>query len=550
MWFNFFRVAQRPTVSPLLFNIIVALVITFFQNVIYFKKVAQLVDLSLGYNLLFFFSMSVTLLFALNLLFSVILLPYLRKPIVIVLFACDALAEYFMQTYGILIDRGMIQNTFGTTVAESLALLTPRLVLFFIIFGLFPSLLVMWIKVKPVAFSWQNVGIHILNILISLCMIALMATFFYKDYASLMRNNQQLIKHLVPSNMLIGGYSFYKHDLARKMPFVERGQDAYKAPAIHDNNKKNLVILVVGETARAQNFSLGGYGRLTNPKLAADDVIYFPNTSSCGTATAVSVPCMFSGMTREHYDGEKIANQSNVLDIIQRAQIDVLWRENDGGCKGICARLMTEDLSTWDLPGACSKGVCLDEAILYNLGKYIDARTNDTVIVLHTIGSHGPSYYQRYPPNVAVFKPTCDTDEIQNCTNQALMNTYDNTVVYTDDVLAKTIKLLQAHHDKFNTAMVYLSDHGESLGENGIYLHGMPYAVAPVQQTHIPMLMWLSPDYIKAHAVREECLRDRAMRLSYSQDNLFSTLLGLVDVKTQLYQPERDVLQPCRDTQH
>lgn len=549
MWFNIAKVAPRPTVSPWLFNITVALVITFFQNVIYFKKVTQLIDLSVGYNLLFFFSMPVTLLFALNLLFSVILLPYIRKPIVIVLFLCDAMAQYFMQSYGILIDRGMIQNTFDTTMVESLALLTPRLVLFFMVFGLLPSLLVLWIKVKPVDFSWQNIGLHILNILVSLCMIALVATFFYKDYASLMRNNQQLIKNLVPSNMVIGGYSYYKHDIAKKIPFVERGQDALKVPAVHDNHKKNLVILVVGETSRAQDFSLGGYGKLTNPRLAADNVIYFPDTSSCGTATAVSVPCMFSDMARRQFDGEKADGESNVLDIIQRARVDVLWRENDGGCKGVCSRVPTEDLSTWHLPALCSEGVCLDEAMLHDLDKYIDARTNDTIIVLHTIGSHGPSYYQRYPQNVAAFTPTCDTNEIQNCSNQALVNTYDNTVVYIDDVLDKTIKLLQAHNDKFNTAMVYLSDHGESLGENGIYLHGMPYAVAPAQQTHIPMLMWLSPDYIQAQAVGEDCLRERAKKHTYSQDNLFSTLLGLMNVKTQLYQPDLDVLQPCRNAQ-
>lgn len=537
---------SRPTVSPWLFNIVAALVITFFQNVIYFRKVLQLIDISASHNLLFFISMPATLLFALNLLFSVILLPYLRKPIVIVLFFSDALAQYFMQTYGILIDRGMIQNMLDTTFVESFSLLTPRLVLFFIVFGLLPSLLILWIKIKPVGVSWQNAGLYILNILVSISIIVLVATFFYKDYASLMRNNQQLIKNLVPSDMVIGGYSYYKHDYVKKQPFVQIGLDAHKVAVANDNHKKNLIIVVVGETSRAQDFSLGGYGKPTNPKLAADNVIYFPDTWSCGTATAVSVPCMFSGMPRSRYDGEKAANQSNLLDIVQRAQVDVLWRENDGGCKGVCTRSPTEDLSTWTMPDLCSDGVCLDDALLGNLDKYIDGRANDTLIVLHTIGSHGPTYYQRYPKNEAVFTPTCDTNEIQTCSNQALVNTYDNTIVYIDAMLDKTIKLLQAHQDKFNTAMVYLSDHGESLGENGIYLHGMPYAVAPDQQTHIPMLMWFSPDYLQTHGVMSQCLRDRAKRLTYSQDNLFSTLLGMLDVKTHLYQSDLDVLQPCR----
>ncbi|WP_413737964.1 phosphoethanolamine transferase EptA [Sodalis sp. RH21] len=539
----------RPTISPWFFNIVVALTITFFQNVVFFHKTLQLIDVSGNHNLLFFLSMPVTLLMGLNILFSLILLPYIRKPIAIVLFIVDALAQYFMQSYGVIIDRGMIQNALDTTPAESLALLTPQLGLYLLVIGILPSILIIWIKVRPVTFSWLNAGFYALNLLFSICIIALVATFFYKDYASLMRNNQQLIKNLTPSDMMIGSYSYYKHDYIKLQPFVNIGLDAKKIPVTRDNGKKNLIILVVGETSRAQNFSLGGYGKPTNPRLAADNVTYFPNTSSCGTATAVSVPCMFSGMPRRQYDGDKAANQDNVLDILKRAGIDILWRENDGGCKDVCLRVPTDDLSRWHMPELCSAGVCLDEALLRDLDKYIDERTGDTLIVLHTIGSHGPTYYQRYPKNIQAFTPTCETNEIQTCSTQALVNTYDNTIVYIDYMLDKTIKMLQAHSDKFNTALVYLSDHGESLGENGLYLHGMPYAVAPVQQTHIPMLMWLSPDYIQAHGVGERCLKDRAQRQQFSQDNLFSTLLGLLNVRTQLYQPDLDVFQPCRNPQ-
>lgn len=546
---NFFKNLPRPSVTPWLFNIIAALLITVVQNVVYFRKILQLVDVSTAHNLLFIASMPVTLLVGLNLIFSLILLPYIRKPIVIFLFTIDAFAQYFMQAYGVLIDRGMIQNALDTTTTETLALVTPGLGWYLLISGLLPSLLVLWVKVKPVHLSWQSAGYHVLNILLSLLMIVLVATFFYKDYASLMRNNQQLIKNLVPTNMFIGSYSYYKHNYLKKKVFTPIGLDAHKIASAHDNGKKNLIILVVGETTRAQNFGLGGYEKPTTPRLAADNVIYFPDTTSCGTATAVSVPCMFSNMPRSRYDGDIVANEDNVLDLLQRANVDVLWRENDSGCKDVCLRVPTEDLSRWQLPELCSSGVCLDEALLRNLDRYIDERTKDTVIVLHTMGSHGPTYYQRYTKNLATFSPTCDSNEIQNCSNKSLVNTYDNTIVYIDYMLDKTIKMLQAHGDKFNTAMVYLSDHGESLGENGLYLHGMPYAVAPAQQTHIPMVMWFSSDYIKAHGVREDCLKERAGRLPYSQDNLFSTLLGLFNVGTQLYQPELDVVQPCRNSQ-
>ncbi len=540
----------RPVIHPWVFNIITALIITFFQNVVFYKKTLALIDISLLHNLLFFISMPITVLFTLNFLFSFILLPYIRKPLIILFFITDALAQYFMLSYGVLIDRGMVQNIFDTTPMESLSLLSPQLIYYFLMLGVLPSLLILWVKVKPVALSWQNAGFYLLNILISLCIIVLVATFFYKDYASFMRNNPQLIKNLVPSDMIVGGYSYYKHDYIRNMPFVQIGLDAHQKAPFNDNQKKNLVIVVVGETSRGQDFSLGGYDKLTNPRLAQDNVIYFPNTSSCGTATAVSVPCMFSGMTRRHFDGDIAAHQDNVLDILQRAHVNVLWRENDGGCKLVCSRVATADLSTWkDLPQLCAGGVCLDEALLANLDNYIDEQSNDTIIVLHTIGSHGPTYYQRYQAAQATFSPTCDTNEIQTCSTQALVNTYDNTIVYIDYLLDKSIKLLQAHQDKFNTALVYLSDHGESLGENGLYLHGMPYAVAPVQQTHIPMLLWLSPSFMQAQGIGDDCLRNRAKQQAYSQDNLFSTLLGLMNVGTKLYQPNLDIVQPCRNMQ-
>ena len=540
----------RPVVAPWVFNIIIALIITFFQNIIFFKNILSLIALSDVHNLLFFLSMPVTLFFALNIIFAFLMQPYLRKPLIILFFICDALAQYFMVSYGVLIDRGMIQNILDTTPAETFALLSPQLIYFFLILGVLPSLLVIWIKVRPAAMTWQNTGLFLLNVLFSLCVIALVATFFYKDYASLMRNNQQLIKSLVPSNMVAGSYSYYKHDYIKRLPFVPIGLDAHKTPPVNDNEKKNLVIVVVGETSRAQNFSLGGYDKPTNPRLTQDNVIYFPHTTSCGTATAVSVPCMFSGMGRQHFDSDIAAHRDNVLDLLQRARVSVLWRENDGGCKLVCSRVATDDLAAWkDLPQLCAGGVCLDEALLHNLDNYINAQDNDTVIVLHTIGSHGPTYYQRYQAAQRVFTPTCDTNEIQNCSNQALVNTYDNTIVYIDTMLDMTIKLLRAHQDRFNTALVYLSDHGESLGENGLYLHGMPYAVAPEQQTHIPMLLWLSPSYAQAQGIGEDCLRDKAKALSYSQDNLFSTLLGMLNVGTRLYRPDLDILQPCRTTQ-
>lgn len=238
--------------------------------------------------------------------------------------------------------------------------------------------------------------------------------------------------------------------------------------------------------------------------------------------------------------------QEGVLDIIQRAGINVLWNDNDGGCKGVCDRVPHQNITALNLPGQCINGECYDEVLFHGLEEYINNLQSDGLIVLHTIGSHGPTYYNRYPPQFRKFTPTCDTNEIQTCTQEQLVNTYDNTLVYVDYIVDKAINLLKEHQDKFTTSLVYLSDHGESLGENGIYLHGLPYAIAPDSQKQVPMLLWLSEDYQKRYQVDQNCLQKQAQTQHYSQDNLFSTLLGLTGVETKYYQAADDILQTCR----
>ena len=330
------------------------------------------------------------------------------------------------------------------------------------------------------------------------------------------------------------------------LPLVKIGEDAKQKAVMNNGPRKNLTILVLGETSRAADFSLGGYDRETNPLLAKDNVVYFPKTASCGTATAVSVPCMFSNMPRTSYNESLAHHQEGLLDIIQRAGIQVLWNDNDGGCKGACDRVPHQDVTALNLPGQCINGECYDEVLFHDLEKTIDNMQGNGVIVLHTIGSHGPTYYHRYPAEFRRYTPTCDTSEIQSCTQEQLKNSYDNTILYVDYIVDKAIKLLQSKQDKFTTSLVYLSDHGESLGENGVYLHGLPYSIAPETQKHVPMLLWLSDDYQKRYGVNYDCLQKQAKENNYSQDNLFSTMLGLTGVETQEYRAADDILATCK----
>ncbi|MFC3393997.1 phosphoethanolamine transferase EptA [Brenneria rubrifaciens] len=536
----------RPRWSSIPYAVFFAAFITIVQNIAYYRQTLHLLDMTDWVNILFFFSMPVVIFAVLNIVFTALFVPYLRQSVIVLFLLSGATAQYFMLNYGIIIDRTMIQNIIETTPIETASLITPQLIVWLFLLGIVPSLLALWIKIIPAKPTITNIGMHFLSIIASLFAILFIAVIFYKDYASLMRNNKELVKSITPSNIVAANLSYYKHNALANLPLVKIGQDAHKKTPQSVTAKKNLVILVVGETTRAQNFSLGGYPKETNPRLAKDNVIYFDNTTSCGTSTGVSVPCMFSNMPRTGFNGELASHQEGLLDILQRANVNVLWQENDGGCKGVCARVPTTDITKMALPEMCSGGDCHDEALLHGLEDYINKLNNDGIIVLHTMGSHGPSYYQRYPATFKKFTPTCDTNQIQQCSQEELTNTYDNTIVYIDYMLDKTINLLKSHQDKFNTALVYLSDHGESLGENGIYLHSMPYSVAPEQQTHIPMLMWLSESYKQQFAIQDSCLRKNAKQQAYSQDNLFHTILGMFTIETAEYQRQLDILQPCR----
>lgn len=537
---------KRPKWNSITYNIVFAAFISTVQNIAYYRQISHLVAMSSWVDILFVLTMPIVIFSVLNILFTLLAMPYLRPLVVAFFLLSGAAVQYFMLSYGIIIDRTMIQNVFETTAAESFSLITPQYIIWLMSLGVLPAFLALWIKIKPTKLTWFNIGTRFFSIVLSLFAILLIATFFYKDYASLMRNNKELVKSLTPSNIIVAIHSYYKHKAMDNLPLIQIGLDAHKKPSAETATKKDLVILIVGETSRAENFSLGGYAKETNPLLAHDNIVYFDHTSSCGTSTGVSVPCMFSNMPRTSYNEQLASHQEGVLDILQHAKINVLWNENDGGCKGVCDRVPSRDITALDLPGLCTGGVCYDEALFNGLEDYINNLKGDGIIVLHTMGSHGPTYYKRYPQTFNKFTPACDTNQIQNCSREELTNTYDNTILHVDYIVDRAINELKRHQDKFNTALVYLSDHGESLGENGIYLHSMPYSIAPEQQTHIPMLMWLSKGYQQQFAIKDSCLRTNAKQRTFSQDNLFHTLLGMFDIDTKEYQSQLDILQPCR----
>lgn len=530
-----------------IFIIIAALFFTFFQNIAFWKKTFELLPVNSVHDALFLASIFCFLVCALIIIFGVLCWRFTTKVILTFFLLASAATNYYALTYGIYMDRTMIANIFQTTIHEASGLITPRYILWMVIFGIIPTLLLWRTKITSPNKWWKAIFMRLVLILVAAAVLLATGLPFYKNYASFARNNREVIKLLTPSSYVVGLISYSKRLIAKNRPIEPIGLDAKISGA---SPKKTLFIFVVGETSRAQNFSLNGYARETNPNLKKyPDLINFKNVSSCGTATAVSVPCMFSPMGRDDYSASRAEFQENALDIIHRMGIYTYWRDNDSGCKGVCDRIANEGIERVvpETPENANDGLFYDDLLLTDLDKHISTQSGNVMILLHTAGSHGPTYYQRYRHNLPnLFQPSCDTKQIEQCDQQHLINVYDNTILGIDDMLNKTIQLLKGYEDKYDVAMLYLSDHGESLGENGIYLHGTPYAFAPKEQTHVPMIFWANPDFYVHNRINLACLKQKAQSESFSHDNVFHTLMGFWHIQTKELDPKLDIFSSCR----
>ncbi|MGO4261148.1 phosphoethanolamine transferase [Lysobacter sp. TAB13] len=476
------------------------------------------------------------------LLLGLLLNRWTVKPLLTVLLLVTAGAAHFMSQYGIYLDTGMVRNVLQSDGKESRELVTAGLILPLLLYGVLPALLLWRVKVV-VAPLGRSILLRLGLLAASLLVAGLALMGSFQDISALLRNHKE-IRHLVtPANYLVSLTRVALDDSASKVRGrTPIGTDARMAarPAA---SKPRLLVIVVGETVRAQNWGLNGYERQTTPELARIAPVNFPDMTACGSSTEVSVPCMFSPYGRENYDKDRIQGSESLLNVLEYAGIQTLWRDNQTGCKNVCKGLPFESFEHGTDPKFCTSEGCFDEVMLGGLREKIGAKPGDAVVVLHQLGNHGPSYYQRYPQRLRRYSPTCDTSELGQCSREQIVNAYDNAVLATDDFLARTIRYL-AQDTSRDTAMIYLSDHGESLGENGLYLHGVPYSIAPKTQTRVPMVMWFSPGFSASRGLDVQCLRKEAARPA-SQDNLFHSVLGLMQVETRVYQKRLDLFAPC-----
>ncbi|MFQ1852090.1 phosphoethanolamine transferase [Aeromonas veronii] len=493
----------------------------------------------------FAISIPLVLIAALNAVFIPFTFRFVLKPFFTVLILTGSIVSYAMLKYGVIFDAGMIQNIVETNSGEAGAYLNGSVALWFLLTGLLPVLVLWSLRIRYPARWYQGLALRAGVLAISLLFIGGIASLYYQDYASVGRNNKSLAKEIVPANYVHGLYKYGRDVLfATPIPYQHLGTDA---KVVARGGKPTLMFLVVGETARSQNYSLNGYGKATNSFTAKEQgVVSFRNVRSCGTATAVSVPCMFSNLTRRGYDDQLASSRDGLLDVLQHAGVSVLWKENDGGCKGVCRNVPTIEILPKSYPALCQGESCYDEVLLEGLDQQIAGMKGNKLVAFHLMGSHGPTYFRRYPASERVFLPDCPRSDIENCSNEELVNTYDNTIRYTDKVVGLLIDKLKSLESQYDVGLVYLSDHGESLGAMGLYLHGTPYKFAPDDQTRVPLLTWFSPQLQADRQLDMGCLAAEASSQRFSHDNLFHSMLGIMDVQTSVYDNKLDLFKPCR----
>ena len=541
----------RGALRPATAIILAALWIASIANLALWRALAGLPELANGRGLAFGIGFGVMIAAAHVALLSLLAWRWTLKPALALFLLAAAGGAYFMLSYGVVIDRTMMVNVLLTDTREARELLSWRLLGALLLLGVLP-LALLWRTPLRWATPLRQAGHNAILLVAACALLAGAGGLFFQDLSATMRNHTQLRYLINPLN------SFYAIAIMGRKPIQRSGvavaplgEDAH-LPALAAVARPPLLIMVLGETARADHIGLNGYARDTTPRLAQERVVSLRNVWSCGTNTAASVPCMFSNLGREAFENRQ-TNTEGLVDVLQRAGLAVLWLDNQpGGCKGVCDRVPKVDYKQLQANGAdlCADDECFDEVMLRGLDERIaqlpaERRARGVVVFMHQMGSHGPAYYKRTPAGFKKFMPECTTNALQQCPREQVVNAFDNTILYTDHFLASAIDWLKQRDNQWAPAMVYLSDHGESLGENNLYLHGLPYRFAPDVQKHVPWIFWLSPTFEQQSGVKLDFLaRQQGEKLSH--DHYFHSTLGLLGVQTQVHDPARDVFTSCR----
>jgi len=479
---------------------------------------------------------AVVLFLAFVIVYALILQKYIAKYLLGFLIIGNSTALYFMQTYNVEIDKIMMINVFQTDSAEIGALISIKMLWFVLI-----DVLLFYLLVKC-NFDFQNWKVNLQQrvkvIIICAILLALILLPFVNKLDTFVQEKKHLLYLMLPTNYISSAISaikiLQKHDAIKPLNKKAEINHYWK-----DKNRKNLIIVVVGESVRDANYSLSGYKRDTNTYLKPfkEDMMIFRKTKACGTSTSISVPCMFSVYGQENFIPGSASYLENVLDVFKYNGYKVIWRENNSSCKGNCTRVITEVF--------CQDNSCPDGLMQTDLKEKIKSLNNNAVIVLHQYGSHGPDYFLRYPEEFEKYKPVCKSQILKDCEYQEIVNAYDNSIVYNSYLASEMLKDLQTLGDEYNIVVFYTSDHGESLGEEDIYLHSAVYDRAPKYQTEIPFWVWMPKSTQLNMNYNKKCLKEQTKQ-QISHDYLFHSMLGVAGLKIEAYNSELDIFAKCR----
>ncbi len=500
--------------------------ITLFNMVVYhvpfFKYAISNLSFTTTSGILTLMSLSIALFVVMVFIFHLMasISIKLLKYFTIVMVVGNSIAVYFSLTYNVILDRTMMGNVFNTDFKEATSYYDPKIFLYIFFLGIVPAFLISRIRLlKPkrfkmvlIAFSTLFVGVFLLYL------------------------NSGTWLWLDKNSKIMGGlsmpWSYMINPIRYKLRLMKKSQKQILLPdGKLKNDDKMIVVLVIGESARKRNFSLYGYKKDTNPLLEKQNVLVVKDTTSVATYTTASLSCMLSAT------GSTSDSHEPLSSYLQRQGVDVIWRANNWGEPKMKVKIYQkiEDIKT------CQGEKCgYDEGLLSGILDTIKrSDKNKIFVVLHTAGSHGPTYYKKYPKGFEKFKPVCKSVDLKECTNEELINAYDNTILYTDYFLNQTIETFKKIKD-FPVVMLYLSDHGESLGEYGLYLHGTPYSIAPDVQKEIPFIIWESDKFMKKKGFSKP---EVSARDSYGQYNIFHTVIGAFDLQSSVYNPKLDILK-------
>ena len=536
---------KLSSISLILF---VSLFITVIDNQVFFSKISEHLNIFTLQGGGYVFTVYAIIFSILVFIHLIIGQKYFLKVLMSLLLIVSAILAYFGQELGVIFDVDMMRNIVDTVKDnnqhEALELLSLPLIKHVLLYGVLPAAFVLIVNISYKSFAKETLW-RVFTAIGLVVFISALLLLNFKSATYFSRENHDLRVYTTPLYAINSVVGFVRLELKKnKTPLKTIGKDAIQQK---QGINRRIGIMVVGEAARWDHFSLNGYFRDTNPKLQYIDIINYKKASACGTSTAYSVPCMFSFLGKDRYSPEKAAGQTNVLDVLQKTGVKVYWIDNNSSCKGVCKRtghINIRSKPNQQSPFYTKYGELFDEELVVQVENVLanDESNSDILLVLHTMGSHGPQYYKRYPDAFSQFEPACRKASPQECTDKEIINAYDNTILYTDHVLSLLIDYLKKEKSNFDTFLIYASDHGESLGENGVYLHGLPYLLAPEAQTHIAMLSWFSESYIRNESLNYadmQALGDQDV----SHDYLSHSLLSLFDVSTKVYKAEYDLLQ-------